>query len=139
MNSLQHQKEVLRCRGPLKIAINESNEDLLHAALGASTEAGELLDQVKKHLFYGKKLDVVNLQEEIGDICWYLNLLCNYLGTTLEEQMENNAEKLRIRYPEGFKQEKALERNVENELKHYEPLPLNMKACVVCQSEPCIC
>ena len=33
--------------------------------------------------------------------------------------MENNAEKLRIRYPEGFKQEKALERNVENELKHY--------------------
>lgn len=123
MNSLEHQKEVTRCKSGLKITINESNEDLLHATLGAATEAGELLDQVKKHIFYGKKLDIVNLQEEVGDICWYLNLLCAWMGTTLEEQMEHNAEKLRIRYPVKFEQQKALERNVENELKHYDNNP----------------
>lgn len=119
MNSLEHQKEVARCKSGMKININEANEDLLHAALGCSTESGELLDAVKKHLFYGKPLDIVNLQEEVGDICWYLNLLCAWMGTTLEEQMSNNADKLRIRYPEGFQQKKALERNVENELLPY--------------------
>jgi len=123
MNSLEHQKEVARCKSGLKITINESNEDLLHATMGAATEAGELLDQVKKHIFYGKKLDIVNLQEEVGDICWYLNLLCAWMGTTLEEQMEHNAEKLRIRYPVKFEQQKALERNVKNELKHYDNNP----------------
>lgn len=123
MNSLEHQKEVARCKAGIKIGVNGSNEDLLHAAIGCATEAGELLDQVKKHLFYGKPLDLVNLQEEVGDICWYLNLLCAWMGTTLEEQMANNAEKLRIRYPVKFEQQKALARNVTEELKHYDNNP----------------
>ena len=38
---------------------------LLHAGIGLSTEAGEFLDALKKHIFYGKELDRVNLKEEI--------------------------------------------------------------------------
>ena len=34
---------------------------VLHSALGLSTEAGEILDAVKKHVYYGKELDKVNL------------------------------------------------------------------------------
>ena len=31
---------------------------LLHAAMGLETETGEIQDQLKKHIFYGKKLDL---------------------------------------------------------------------------------
>jgi len=44
---------------------------LLHGAIGISGEAGELLDAVKKHVFYGKPLDVNNVKEEISDVLWY--------------------------------------------------------------------
>ena len=45
---------------------------LLHAQLGLHTEGGELADALKRHLFYGKPLDPVNIAEEIGDVFWYL-------------------------------------------------------------------
>jgi hypothetical protein len=38
--------------------------DLLHAALGLCTEAGELADPIKKAMFYGKPLDVANIKED---------------------------------------------------------------------------
>ena len=44
---------------------------LLHAAMGMVTEAAELLDMLKKHIFYGKILDLINAKEEIGDSQWY--------------------------------------------------------------------
>jgi hypothetical protein len=49
--------------------------DLFHARVGLVTEVGEICDAFKKHIIYGKTLDLVNLREEIGDVFWYLNLL----------------------------------------------------------------
>lgn len=46
--------------------------DLLHCATGLVTESAELVDAIKKHVFYGKPLDVVNIKEEIGDLLWYI-------------------------------------------------------------------
>ena len=37
---------------------------LLHGVMGISTEAAELEDVMKKHIFYGKEVDTVNLKEE---------------------------------------------------------------------------
>ena len=49
---------------------------LFHGVLGLATESGEIADNVKKHLFYGKDADEPNLIEELGDILWYVaNLL----------------------------------------------------------------
>jgi len=124
MTPTEHIKESQRTRGHLAIGVNASNEDLLHATIGISTEAGELLDAVKKHLFYGKKLDIVNIHEELSDICWYMSLLMEWSGTTWEEVFELNIEKLRLRYPEKFTTDKALSRNLEAErnlLETYEP------------------
>jgi len=56
------------------------DERLLHAAMGMVTESGELIDAIKKHLFYGKPVDKVNMKEEIGDVCWYVALACDVLG-----------------------------------------------------------
>ena len=51
---------------------SEQTIRLLHAGMGLSTESAEILDSLKKHIFYGKPLDEVNLKEEMGDLFWYL-------------------------------------------------------------------
>ena len=42
------------------------NQRLLHAGIGLATESGEFLDALKKHLFYGKELDKINLGRRLG-------------------------------------------------------------------------
>jgi NTP pyrophosphatase (non-canonical NTP hydrolase) len=86
--------------------------DILHSAIGLSGESGELLDAVKKHLYYGKSLDIINLKEEAGDILWFLSILLNRLDISFEEVMEKNIEKLKARYGEKFSEEKAINRNI---------------------------
>lgn len=46
--------------------------NLLHASCGIITESAELVDAIKRYVYYGKDLDIVNVGEEIGDIYWYL-------------------------------------------------------------------
>lgn len=86
--------------------------DILHGALGISTEAGEILDAVKKSIFYGKPFDFVNLQEEIGDCFWYLAILAKEAGMSFEDIMAQNIAKLKDRYPDKFTEEKALNRDL---------------------------
>ena len=88
---------------------------ILHALMGITTECGELMDQLKKHLIYGKPLDFTNLMEEDGDLRWYLSLLetaCNY---TADEAQDRNIEKLRARFPNRFTEYDALNRNLDKE------------------------
>lgn len=86
--------------------------DLLHGTLGVATEAGELLDVVKKHHAYNKEIDRTNLREEIGDVLWYLALLARSLGTDLDSIAATNVAKLRARYPERYNHHDALNRNL---------------------------
>lgn len=88
---------------------------LLHAGIGLSTEAGEFLDALKKHIFYGKELDRVNLKEEIGDLFWYIAIACHELGVEFEPLMETNIAKLKARYGEKFTEAAAEHRNLEIE------------------------
>lgn len=87
----------------------------LHAAMGVATEAGELVDAFKKYVFYGKEWDEKNLKEEAGDLMWYIQTLCNAMGWNLEDIMTMNIEKLKIRYPEQFSSEFAINRNLDLE------------------------
>jgi NTP pyrophosphatase (non-canonical NTP hydrolase) len=61
---------------------------LLHAALGVGSEVGELLDQYKRHIFYGAPLDRVNVIEECGDLLWFSGLGCDARGKTLARLLE---------------------------------------------------
>lgn len=89
--------------------------NLLHAAMGISTEAGELMDAFKRKIFYGKPLDVVNVKEEIGDLMWYVAILMRELDLDLEEVLQLNIDKLRARFPERFTEQHALNRDLERE------------------------
>lgn len=88
---------------------------LWHGVTGVQTESGELSDQIKRHVFYGKPLDETNLKEELGDLLWYIALVANVLNMSLAEVMERNLAKLRVRYPEKFTADRALNRDVEAE------------------------
>ncbi len=85
----------------------KENAQLLHAVLGISGEAGELTDAVKKSVMYGKELDVKNVKEEAGDILWYMSLLLNAIGSSFDEVMQMNHDKLEKRYPGGFTEKLA--------------------------------
>lgn len=52
-----------------------------HHIMGFFGEAGEFIDALKRQYIYGKPLDLVNLVEEAGDMCWYLAGLMNNSGT----------------------------------------------------------
>lgn len=84
--------------------------DLLHWSLGLSGEVGELVDTIKKHIFYGQPFDMANAQEELGDIFFYLVAMCQTLGLTADYVMANNKYKLDLRYPEGYNDEAAKSR-----------------------------
>tara|TARA_R100000008_G_C3546125_1_gene147660 strand:- start:92 stop:493 length:402 start_codon:yes stop_codon:yes gene_type:complete len=79
-------------------------ERLLTAALGLCAESGEFTEVVKKIIFQGKPYNeenVFHMKRELGDICWYLSQACMALGTTFDEVIEMNVDKLKKRYPGG--------------------------------------
>lgn len=76
MNYAEYAPLALRTAKPL-----ERSLQIEHAQVGIITEVGELADAFKRHVIYGKPLDVTNLVEEVGDVFWYINLLLNELGT----------------------------------------------------------
>lgn len=88
---------------------------LLHASIGLATEAGELLDIIKKHVFYGKPLDKVHVMEEIGDVSWYGRIGADAVNASFLETMLLNVRKLRARYGKQFTEASALRRNEEQE------------------------
>lgn len=76
--------------------------ELLNGVLGLTGEAGEVSDLVKKGIFHEKGIDREHLEKELGDVMWYIALICHTCGYNLGEVMEKNIEKLKARYPEGF-------------------------------------
>jgi NTP pyrophosphatase (non-canonical NTP hydrolase) len=88
---------------------------LLHGVIGISTESGELLDAVKKHVYYGKPLDKVNIMEEVGDCMWYLALILREIDYSFEEVADINIKKLRARYGDKFSEYDAQNRDLDTE------------------------
>ena len=76
-------------------------ETMLHAGIGISGEAGEILDALKKTWVYNKPLDRDNLIEELGDLLFYAQKLADIMGLELWQVMLLNRKKLQKRYPTG--------------------------------------
>ena len=70
----------------------------------------ECEDIYKKHLFQKHPFEKEHIIKELGDCCWYIALCAYALDTTLEDIMQQNIDKLRARYPEGFDAERSLHR-----------------------------
>ena len=88
----------------------DKNSLVLNGVMGCSGEAGEALDLMKKHLFQGHSLDENEIIKELGDQLWYIAETATGLGITLSEIADRNIKKLIARYPDGFSQEKSINR-----------------------------
>jgi len=95
--------------------LNFSNPTELHAAIGIASEAGELLDIIKKELVYHAEPDSEHLKEELGDILHYMMYILRNRNWTLEDLMIANVTKLNKRYPNGYSNKDALERKDKND------------------------
>ena len=100
-----------RCKERLQSKIDSNMlvdiSEVLNASLGLSGEVGELNDMVKKFIYHGTPMDEAHFKKEMGDILWYLALMCHAFGYDLDTIMEMNIDKLKARYPEGFGIHKA--------------------------------
>jgi NTP pyrophosphatase (non-canonical NTP hydrolase) len=123
MKPAEYIKKAIRTEvGEYQFAILKSEKHWVpprveHAAMGLVTEAGEVMDALKKTKIYGKPFDPINMKEEIGDVFWYLAIMCDELGISFEEVWEKNIAKLAKRYPEKFSEENALHRDIDAERK----------------------
>ena len=109
MNINEYIKESARTMTP-NIHTDKIKVETIHGIIGVAGEAGELLDALKKSMFYGHDLDLVNVKEELGDLLWYIAAIIRSEDWTFEDVMAENIAKLKIRYPEQFDSQLAKER-----------------------------
>lgn len=88
--------------------------DIIYGVMGLTGEAGEVADVIKKGIYHGHGIDMIHLERELGDVCWYIAQICTVCGFDLGTVMMCNIEKLKKRYPEGFDPEKSLHRAADD-------------------------
>lgn len=91
------------------------NPRVFHAIIGKATEAGELLSALHEAVFLAMPLDLTNLAEEVADGWWYDGVLIDECGWDVEKMQQMLIAKLQKRYPEGFTEKDAQERDLEGE------------------------
>lgn len=80
---------------------------------------GEIQDVVKRHIFYGKSLDVERISRSFSAILEHVMADLKMSGLPLEDCCRANIMKLEKRYPEKFFDAKAaIHRDVDRELEH---------------------
>ncbi len=105
-----HEAMVRDLRKPgdqINAMLTPARVDLWHAVTGVVTEAGELMDAVKKIVIYNKEPDGANLREELGDLEFYLEQTRQACGITREETLVANMAKLGVRYASGYNDQSA--------------------------------
>ena len=80
-------------------------KELMQQVLGLADESGEVLGKVKKWIRDDnadfEKLDRENLKKELGDILWYIAVVADDLGLSLDNIASYNIEKLASRQKRG--------------------------------------
>lgn len=107
MNINEYQKLAMRTMSSIK---DDTEQSLINGGLGLTGEAGEVADIIKKHIFHGHELNIDELKKELGDVMWYIACCATAIDVDLNEIAEGNIEKLKKRYPDGFKEEHSRNR-----------------------------
>lgn len=97
------------------IAEDETLSKLFHYYIGVATEANECVLALVKAA--KGNMDIINITEEHGDLLYYVSRANDELGLNLEDQLDKTINKLKIRYPDKFTTENAINRNEDEERK----------------------
>lgn len=87
--------------------------NLVHAALGLATEAGEFTTEVKRIGIYNRPMTEEmqqHMAEELGDVLWYVALACEHLHISMHQIARENIAKLQKRFPEKYSDQAAEQR-----------------------------
>lgn len=95
------------------------NYRLIHALLGSVTEAVEIAEHLRRYLQDGT-VDRVGIGEEYSDLDYYKALAYDELKLDEEQMRINVINKLRVKFPEGFDEDLAANRNLDGERKELE-------------------
>jgi NTP pyrophosphatase (non-canonical NTP hydrolase) len=94
----EYQKKALKTVLP-------ASDNLPYAALGLSSEAGEVASIIKKWIRDNnsdiEKLDKAAMSKELGDALWYIAVTAHLLGFSLDQIAKGNADKLSDRQKRG--------------------------------------
>jgi NTP pyrophosphatase (non-canonical NTP hydrolase) len=86
--------------------------DISVLALGLTGESGEVADMIKKVVGHGHDMDKRAIEEELGDVLWYIAVLAQRLNISLHDLALTNVRKLKKRYPNGFTTKDSIKRAV---------------------------
>ncbi len=76
-------------------------KEILAWGLGISGEAGDVGGCIKKTFCHDND-QRDGIKENLGDTLWYTAMICNFFDWNLEDVLNENIEKLKKRYPNGF-------------------------------------
>ena len=76
---------------------------------------GKLVDHLKKHVFHKAPLDTQHVLKEVGDVMFYLNWIVVMFGLSWDDILSANFAKLMVRYPNGFNEDDANNRDLSKE------------------------
>lgn len=103
MEANEYQKQAGRTLvEKVEFEISNNDQRIIWNAVGLAGETGEVVDHVKKGILHQHGLNVEKLSEELGDVLWYVAAMCTTLGLDMSEVMQQNVDKLKRRYPEGY-------------------------------------
>lgn len=67
---------------------NNPNESMRYSCMGLIEETGEIIAELRKPLFKGnfheKTLDIPSIKSELGDLIWYMALMCKDYNINIE-------------------------------------------------------
>jgi NTP pyrophosphatase (non-canonical NTP hydrolase) len=66
--------------------------------IGLGGETGEVLEILKKSVRDEVAPDMKHLTEELGDVLYYLTMICCRHGITLQDILDKNVKKLELRF-----------------------------------------
>jgi NTP pyrophosphatase (non-canonical NTP hydrolase) len=95
--------------------LTQDQAEVLHALLGYVTEIAEIIPVLARFVFEGKPMDIINLSEELADVDFYKAMLLRKFGIDEADIRQKNIDKLRVRYPDKFSSDNALNRDLEAE------------------------
>ena len=99
------------CKRTAKVFENKK-EEIMDFGLGITGETGDVAGCIKKTVSHNND-QKEGIKENLGDTLWYIAMICNFYGWELEDVFNENVEKLKKRYPNGFTEKDAGRNNTK--------------------------